>query len=79
MPALTGTETLLVLGQYSPNKPSGEQFQCTTRDIANLGGGGGPGRDVNSGTLDIATVNDTYIGWNSAASGAKHSRPASIA
>lgn len=38
--ALTGTETLQVQGQSAPGIPATASFQCTTQDIANLGGGG---------------------------------------
>lgn len=43
MAALTGNEVLFVQGVDGAGHPSGETKQCTTQDIADLGGGGGGG------------------------------------
>lgn len=41
--ALTGTETLQVLGQNATGKPASSSFTTTTQEIADLGSGGGGG------------------------------------
>jgi hypothetical protein len=43
MATLAGNETLYVVGLSSTGQLSGEQFPCTTQDIANLSGADGGG------------------------------------
>lgn len=67
---LTGNEVLLVEGVTPTGRPSGEQFQTTTQDIADLGSGGGGGFistevDITSGTVGTATKVGTLLAFNS--------------
>lgn len=65
MVALTGTETLFVLGQNPTGVPAASTFQCTTQDIANLVEGGGvittDGVIFNGSTSGTTRVNATAI------------------
>lgn len=71
---LNGTETLLVRGNQPNGIPSGEQFQTTTADIANLGGGGGgltSQQIVTSGTTAAQASLNQFVGFKSATTGDK--------
>jgi len=78
MPTLTGTEVLKVRGVLSTGVPSGEEFQCTTQNIADLGGGGGSSTTTPVSTLiasgasnTVSVTTNVLIGWNSATTSAK--------
>ena len=56
--ALTGTETLQVLGQNPTGKPAAATFQCTTQEIAQLVGNGSYGGTFTlTGTTPVTVTN----------------------
>lgn len=74
MVTLTGTEILSVQGTYGNGKPSGEEFVCTTQDIADLGAGGGSVTSVTGttnritstgGTTPVIDISASYVGQSS--------------
>lgn len=69
---LRGNEIFQVLGTVgSTLLPSGQTETTTASAVATLAGGGGTIREINSGTSDTATTNDSVIAWNSSSASPK--------
>lgn len=73
MIALTGNEFFLVTGLDNLGRPSGEQEQVTTGQVAALAGSGltSNPRVISTGTVGLTLPTDTTIAWNSASASIK--------